>query len=183
MTEMRAEEFVSFLTEFINETDRAAVVLGAAKLDYLLAELINKVLLPPENKKDDKTSTEEGHPGALGSFSANINIAYRLGLVDASFKDSLHIIRKLRNHFAHEPEGGRLNIRPYQTQVGTLSSLYKKNKKVSEGMKIVEEFTDERVKESAAKFRVILALMIAQLQHAILKAQRIAPFEPLISGE
>lgn len=134
MAEIREEAFIGFLTEFINESDRAAVVLGAAKLDYLLCELINKVLLPPQNKKDDELLGEEGQGGILGSFSAKINIAHRLGLIDASFKNLLHLIRKIRNRFAHEIEGCRLNSRPYRNWVGTLSRLYMNLDRFPKGM-------------------------------------------------
>lgn len=181
MAEIQAEEFISFLTEFINESDRAAVVLGASKLDYLLCCLINKVLFSPQNRNDDELLDEEGQAGALGSFGANINIAYRLGLIDESFKNSLHLIRKIRNRCAHEIEGCRLNSSPLRNQVGTLIAPYKKLDKFSEGVKLIEEYTEGRVKGSAAKFRVTLAMITARFEWAIKKAQPIVPAKPLIS--
>ena len=36
LTEAFKEEFVDFAEEFGGESDRAAVILGAAKLDYIL---------------------------------------------------------------------------------------------------------------------------------------------------
>ena len=40
------QALVSFINEFKAESDRAAVILGVAKLDVLLYQLIAKVMLP-----------------------------------------------------------------------------------------------------------------------------------------
>ncbi len=97
-----AEAFVRSLT---NESERAAVVLGAAKLDSLLELLLKRSPLPSPGGKDDLFDTER----PLGTFSAKISIAYRLGLIDKDFEYSLQVVRKIRNSFAHSIENETLS--------------------------------------------------------------------------
>ena len=42
--------------------------------------------------------------GPLGSFSARIDLAYALGLIGKKAARDLHLIRKIRNDFAHDPK-------------------------------------------------------------------------------
>jgi DNA-binding MltR family transcriptional regulator len=90
-----------FLEEFQGETDRAAAVLGAAYLDSRLEVLLREkfVALP-----DFVEQLFHGQ-GALSSFSARISICYAIGLISRQAAEDLHIIRKIRNDFAHKPHG------------------------------------------------------------------------------
>lgn len=45
--------FREFVTEFSGESDRAAVILGAAKLDYLLYQILQKYLIPNASGRDE----------------------------------------------------------------------------------------------------------------------------------
>jgi hypothetical protein len=102
-------EFRAFFDEFKNETDRAAVIVGAAKLDYLLYQILGRYLLPITGTKDDEL-LEGDSP--LSTFSSRINLCHRLGLIDTQFARSLHLVRKIRNTFAHEVSGCRLGTPP-----------------------------------------------------------------------
>ena len=64
--------------EFNAESDRAAVILGASKLDQLLRELLVKKFLPNPTSQDDLFDSDK----PIASFSSRINVAYRLGLID-----------------------------------------------------------------------------------------------------
>jgi len=74
------DAFQAFVEEFARETDRAAVVLGAARLDAQLYQLISKVLAPCSGSNDELLDGDS----PLATLSAKINIAYRLGLIDAA---------------------------------------------------------------------------------------------------
>jgi hypothetical protein len=113
------DEFVAFkefTMEFKNETDRAAVVLGAAKLDYLLYQILGKYLLPNPSTRDDLFEGD----GPLSSFSAKIQMAYRLALIDAAFARALNLVRKIRNAFAHELSGCSLDSGAHSDRVKEL---------------------------------------------------------------
>jgi len=95
MVELEDEfrQFRSFNNEFKSESDRAAVVLGAALLDSLLHQLIDAYLLPkPKQNKEDEL-LEGSSP--LATFSARIKMCYRLGLIDKEFLKALDLIRKI----------------------------------------------------------------------------------------
>ena len=71
--------------QLIKESERAAVVLGVARIDSELEKLIKAVLR--RNSKDPDTLFDADGP--LSTFSAKIRLAYRLNLIDADFERSL----------------------------------------------------------------------------------------------
>ncbi|MDP3830347.1 MAG: hypothetical protein Q8Q47_03695, partial [Ignavibacteriaceae bacterium] len=97
--------FYEFVNEFIAESDRAAVILGTAKLDFLLYQILTKYFIPVAGSSDDLLEGDS----PLTTFSSKINICYRLGIIDTQFARTLHLIRKIRNSFAHEISGCNLD--------------------------------------------------------------------------
>ena len=87
-----------FEIEFGKESDRASVILAAAMLDRAL-ETILKSKLAPQTSSEDQLL--EGAYAPISNFSTRIDLAYRLGLTSAQFCRDLHLIRKIRNDFAH----------------------------------------------------------------------------------
>lgn len=86
------------MEEFAKESDRACVIISAAMLDCAL-ETILKAYLVPTTSSEDKLL--EGAYAPISTFNARIDLAHRLGLISAQFCRDLHIIRKIRNDFAH----------------------------------------------------------------------------------
>lgn len=107
MTEPKIDytTFRSFVDEFKGESDRAAVILGAAKLDSLLAQILDRLLLASLSSTDELLEGDS----PLSTFSSRINLCYRLGVISAEFAKSLHLVRRIRNGFAHELSGCSLN--------------------------------------------------------------------------
>lgn len=148
--------FTSFVEEFKAESDRAAVILGAAKLDYLLYQVLSKYLLPSVGSRDELLEGD----AALATFSSRINICYRLGLIDGEFARALHLIRKIRNSFAHEVSGCKLDTGPHRDRVRELAAPFIKHKRFI-GFK--RAFIKGKTGASA-DFFTVLALMIARLE-------------------
>ena len=88
-----------FNEQFVRETDRAAVILSAAMLNQALKDLLRARLVPIPESKD---SLFRPPYGPISSFSARIDLAYRMGLISAKMHRELHLIRKIRNDFAHD---------------------------------------------------------------------------------
>lgn len=88
--------------EFAGESDRACVILAATLLDTALATLLKTYFAPSVVARD---SLFDGANAPLASFSARIDLAYRLGLVSALMARDLHLIRRIRNDFAHNITG------------------------------------------------------------------------------
>lgn len=93
-----ASAFKSLISELENETDRGCVVLAIAWIEDELTKLLKAKCLPTHQKNDDEIF---GVAGPVGTFSAKIDLAYRLGVIRQKTKKSLHLCRRLRNDFAH----------------------------------------------------------------------------------
>lgn len=88
---------MTFYNTFRQETDRAAAVLGAAYMDDYLEKVFRLKL------RADVPKTIFSNRGPLGDFSGKIDLAFGLGWIHPLIRRSLHIIRDIRNDFAHDP--------------------------------------------------------------------------------
>lgn len=109
-------DIVEIANEFKGESDRATVILAAAKMDAMLYLLIGKFLIPITTSQDELLDGDS----PLGTFSSRINIAYRLGLISPDFVKALHIVRRIRNSFAHEVRGGSLKTGGHSDRIREL---------------------------------------------------------------
>jgi hypothetical protein len=82
-----------------DESERGMAVLVGAELDRAL-ELVLCAYLPPGRARRELFS---GGAPPLGSFSSKINLCRALHLISEDEYAVLHVIRKIRNEFAHEP--------------------------------------------------------------------------------
>jgi len=80
------------------ESDRAAAVLGAAFLDSALGELFESRCRPRVTADMLRAN------GVLGTFSNRIRMAYAIGWIAEDTHHDLHIVRKIRNEFAHHQD-------------------------------------------------------------------------------
>jgi hypothetical protein len=94
------EEVVAFRGTLTPESDRGCALIAAAYIDSQLKELLEGYFV------DDKDCVMEllGKSKPLGSFSARIDICYAMGLLPAEVYRDLHLIRKIRNDFGHNPQ-------------------------------------------------------------------------------
>jgi hypothetical protein len=150
--------FRTFVDEFKGESDRAAVILGAAKLDALLAQVLDRHFLPSLASNDELLDGDS----PLSTFSSRINISYRLGLITSDFAKALHLVRRIRNAFAHEISGVSLSSGSHSDRLRSLLlpflplpffKLFRK------------QFFGEETPQS--NFRTCLALMVARLEHRL----------------
>ena len=83
-----------------DESDRGAAVLAVAHFEIQLRDEMTHRLELDDNEKLRKKIFD--CPGApLSSFSAKIDVAGALGLYSQKTLTGLHIVRKIRNKFAH----------------------------------------------------------------------------------
>lgn len=151
------EEICKFSEEFYSESERAAVIVGASKIDEILERLISKVLLPMAEKEDELFGNEK----PLGTFSSKINIAYRLGLIDLEMRRALHIYRKIRNDFSHNIFGCRLNQEPHINRLFELAAPLSKDP-IYKGL--IERFPSKYVSSEEGKMlKVVISLLIGRL--------------------
>jgi len=160
-------EFGEFYAEFKSESDRAAVILGTAKLDLLLYQLLAKFMVPNVGSEDELFDGD----APLSTFHAKIQMAYRLGLIDRNFVRALHLIRKIRNSFAHETTGCNLSSGAHRNRVKELRLVFKYEIKFEEAKNLF--FKDQP--ESSGDFRTALALVEIRLEGTI---KHVLPLDP-----
>jgi hypothetical protein len=114
----KLKEFRNFAAEFNGESDRAAVILGAAKLDVLLFQLLQKVLRPSTSKTDELLEGDT----PLGTFSSRTMMCHRLGLIDDELFKSINLVRRIRNSFAHELSGVSLETGAHRDRIRELTA-------------------------------------------------------------
>lgn len=91
--------YTTALNLISNENDRGAGLLAAALIETILSDLLRKRLVASPDQNDKLFS---GSNSPLGTFSAKIEMAYRLGVISKDLRDLIDGLRKIRNKFAHE---------------------------------------------------------------------------------
>jgi hypothetical protein len=86
--------------ELEKESDRGCVVLAFAWMDEQITINLRRYLLPSD-KDSEKSDELLGPIKPLGDASTKINLCCRLGIITPQTRDSLHLMRRLRNEFAH----------------------------------------------------------------------------------
>ena len=81
------------------ESPRAMVILSVCYLDECLNQLLKAIFVPVDSKSD---LLFDGPSAPLGTYFAKVELAYRMRLFDDEMRDSLNLIRKIRNEFAHD---------------------------------------------------------------------------------
>lgn len=141
-------DFDDFLREFQRESDRAAAVLGAAYADARLEDLLRAKFAGLSGFVEDLLSGQ----GGLANFSARISVAYAVGLISLDVATDLHLVRKIRNEFAHKPHGLSFATPSVTQRVDELRIL-----KVMRDEKGKPVFVDL---ESRKKFNLAVAVLV-----------------------
>jgi len=98
-------DWKGFYEEIQNESPRAAVIIASAFLDAQLRNLLSKYFVDDPKIANELLGSENNPDGPLSSFSSRIKAAYCLGLIGKGMYHDLHIIRRIRNKFAHKMHG------------------------------------------------------------------------------
>lgn len=89
---------IALIEELEHQSDRGAAIVGAAWVEESIAYAIQQVL-----EKETKSWERLFGPNApLSTFSAKIDLARLLGLMTNTIRSDLHIVRDIRNEFAHQ---------------------------------------------------------------------------------
>ena len=88
----------TLLEEFQKQSDRGAAIVATAWVDESISIALESFL------RDESTSWKRLFTGngSLANFSSKIDLCHLLGLISSAIHSDLHIIRKIRNEFAHQ---------------------------------------------------------------------------------
>ncbi len=84
-----------------HESDRGAVLIVASVIEDALEKLISMKLIKFEAKGKNKDKLFNDGNAPIGTFSAKIELSFRLGLITDKQKNMFNIFRRIRNDFAH----------------------------------------------------------------------------------
>jgi len=90
-------EFHNLFT-YKEKDNRSIAIIGGTFLELALEHIL-RAYFPEDDKEVNKLFT---YNNALGNFSSKISMAYSLGLIEKVVKTDLHLVRKVRNEFAHD---------------------------------------------------------------------------------
>lgn len=161
------DDFEQLIEQFMEESERAAVILGTSKLESLLGELLNRHMVASYTSDDPLLKQD----GPLGTFSSRIYATYRLGLIDSEFAKVLHLVRKIRNEFAHEIKDSRLNASPHKERIRELS-LFFQHTKIFDDVKN-SYFSD--LSGISANYFTVISILIMRLETIIMKIEPVSP--------
>jgi hypothetical protein len=153
--------------------------VGAAQLDTVLEQFLITVLQPGDDKQ------LFGTYGLLGTTSSKINIASRLGIIDADVKRTLELIRRIRNDFAHSLETATLSEGTQRNRLNELVKLCEKNE-VYSGMRkdltdllkrpdLAEEVQRGQFSESLLDFASVMYVVLYSLISVCKISRRVQP--------
>jgi hypothetical protein len=114
-------EIVGLHAEFDEESDRAAIILAAAMLDEALQALLLAKLVPAAGSSDPLFDVANA---PLNSFSNKIDFAHRIGVISSRMCRDLHLVRKIRNDFAHRPAGCSLQDQQIKSRIEHLTQSH-----------------------------------------------------------
>jgi mannitol operon repressor len=163
--------FMDYLRELQKETPRGRVIISCVAIGELLGKTLERYLI---DHKDVKGLLNGGVSAPLGTLSARILMAFGLRLIDEKEYRNLQIIRKIRNHFAHNlhasfieakvidlcrrldssgirPDATTTPVSKFNAVVTTLMVLLTKRPMMSVGRKIGELNWQENVRKYLKK--------------------------------
>ena len=100
-------DYTQMVDLFNGETDRGAAVLAGSYVENFLGIFLRSCMV--DASLSDKIF---GSNGALSTFAQRIDFAQAFGFLPKPLCDDLHLIRKIRNHFAHHPKEAAFTASP-----------------------------------------------------------------------
>lgn len=101
--------------ELSEESDRGAAILAAANFEEWLGSIISGYFA----KLNSELKRKLFENGTLSTFSAKIDFGFALGFYDKDTLNKLHVIKKIRNKFAH-------STKPMRFESDSILSMYRK---------------------------------------------------------
>ncbi len=129
------------------ESPRGAVLVVAAFADEVLEAMIRTKFSHAANVAERLLGQER----SLNSFSAKIDLAYCLQLISASDYADLHIVRDIRNKFAHRHTKADFDVDWVRDKLANMKASW------------IREQLPIQPKLSAEKFIVTATILLAQI--------------------
>lgn len=106
----------AILASLEQESDRGCVLVVATMVEQCLERQILCRLLPAASSGGDELMSKSKN-SPISSFSAKIDLSYRLGLIPEQERAIYHQLRELRNACAHEINEQRFSADRYKDRI------------------------------------------------------------------
>jgi hypothetical protein len=143
--------------EVAKESDRSAVILGAIRLDQALEHVLRQAMCHHPGGQDNLFDPD----CPLSSFSAKIALAHRLGLIEDRMEHALHMIRRIRNDFAHSLETASVDQGSARSRISELVNDTKVWSAWNDMKAIFTQLTDS---EPLADFCTSISALMSSLE-------------------
>lgn len=92
------KKFAEIWTLLRSESVRGSVIVASAISDDILKQILSARLLKCDEKTDNLL---DGANAPIGNMATRIDLCHRTACISSNTRNSLHLLRKLRNDFAH----------------------------------------------------------------------------------
>ena len=156
----------------LDESERASVILAAAHLDSDLETLLKHLLIPHPGGTDPMFEGDR----MLGTFSAKISIALRLGAISNDYEHALQLVRRIRNDFAHQLDHESLASPKQKARLDALVRYFTTSNVFIEGCRAFEKSAKS---QSHLHFVVATVCLSLPLRVGLQTLTRVRVGEPL----
>lgn len=148
--------FGDFMHEFMNESDRACIILASAEIEARFQLLFEKLLCFNSKLKKELF----GFNGPLGTFSARVKMAYALKVIAKDFFDLLEAFRCVRNEIVHKGVHTSLKDPEVAKASAAILAFFRKSKKFERWA-----FAVPGMDRDQYQFRHALGFIIVMIEH------------------
>lgn len=172
LAQLAANEAEKIATQMMAECGRGAILVGAARIESALENLLKSVMAPGSPKDDNLFKPER----PLGTFSAKITLASRLSLIEKPVEQALQMIRKTRNDFAHSFDDIYISDEVHQSRLAEAFSEGRKNPLWAPIEKIL---TEADIEKHLRDYILLVTVLVAFMEACSHLQERFLPAIPV----
>lgn len=172
MAELAASEAKKIVMQMMAVRGRGAILVGAARIDTAIENLLKSVMTPGLPKDDNLFKPDR----PLGTFSAKIALASRLSLIDKPVEQAMQMIRKTRNDFAHSFDGISISDGIHQSR---LAEAYSEARKNPLWAPLEKMLTEENVEKHLRDYMLLVTVLVAFMEACSHLQERFSPAIPV----
>jgi len=174
-----AEAARTIALQMLEERGRGAVLVGVARVDAALEHLLQAAMASAPSSRETLFLPDR----PLGSIGAKVALAQRLGLIDPEAERALHVLRKLRNAFAHSAESASLADPAHRDRLAEVTAAARANPlwgPLETVLAAQPPTTNPPLDPALSDYILLITILVAFLEAA---AQQLRPLRPpLVMG-
>lgn len=172
MAKAAADAAQKIATQMLAEKGRGAILVGAARIDTALENLLKSVMAPGSRKEDNLFKPER----PLGTFSAKIALAARLSLIEKPVEKAIQAIRKTRNDFAHSFDSNSISD---EQHISRLAEAYADARTNPLWAPVETLLTEAKIEKPLRDYIVLVTVLVAYMEACTHLQEKFSPAIPV----